>query len=134
MFQSLFPSNENVSYGDIIPFFMQLKPEIRDLISEVSKVLELIIVLPASNAHLERSFSKMRLIKTRLRSTMSAKRLNHFMVIGHYKDLVDKLDLGKIADEFIEGRKTREKVLGKVINQYIIKVYVLCCYIVRWIY
>ena len=117
VYQNLFPSNENVSYGDIIPFFMQLKPEIRDLISEVCKVLELIIVLPASNAHLERSFSKMRLIKTRLRSTMSAKRLNHFMVIGHYKDLVDNLDLGKIADEFIEGRKTREKVLGKVINQ-----------------
>ena len=59
----------------------------------------------------------MKLIKTRLRSTMLAKRLNHFMVIGHYKDLVDKLDLGKIADEFIEGRKTRENVLGKIANQ-----------------
>ena len=56
----------------------------------------------------------MKLIKTRLRSTMSAKRLNHFMVFGHYKDLVDNLDLEKIVDEFIEGNKTREKVLGKV--------------------
>ena len=93
---------------------MQLKPEIRDLISEVCKVLELIIVLPASNAHLEQSFSKMKLTKTLLRSTMSAKRLNHFMVFGHYKDLVDNLDLEKIVDEFIEGNKTREKVLGKV--------------------
>ena len=26
VYQSLFPSNESVSYGDIIPFFMQLKP------------------------------------------------------------------------------------------------------------
>ena len=96
---------------------MQLKPQIRNLISEVCKVLELIIVLPASNAHLEQSFSKMKLIKTCLRSTMSAKRLNHFMVIGHYKDLVDNLDLEQIADEFIEGRKTREKVLGKIADQ-----------------
>ena len=42
------------------------------------------------------------------------------MVIGHYKDLVDNLDLEKIADEFIEGRKTRENVLGKIANQQII--------------
>ena len=35
VYQSLFPSNESVSYGDIIPFFMQLKPQIRNLISEV---------------------------------------------------------------------------------------------------
>ena len=48
---------------------------------------------------------------------MSVKRLNHFMVIGHYKDKVDNLDLEKIADEFIEGRKTCEKVLGKIANQ-----------------
>ena len=39
------------------------------------------------------------------------------MVIGHYKDLVDNLDLEKIADEFIEGRKTRENVLGKIAYQ-----------------
>ena len=84
----------------------------RNLLSEVCKVLELILVLPASNAALERSFSRMKNIKTRLRSTMTAKHLNHFMIMGHYKEMVDNLDLEKIAAEFICRNENRQKVLG----------------------
>ena len=83
--------------------------------SEVIKVVELVLILPASNAGPERQFSKLRLIKTHLRSTMSAERLNHFMILGNYTEMVDKLDLKKIAKEFISRNERREKVFGSAI-------------------
>ena len=43
---------------------------------------------------------------------MTAKRLNHFMIMGHYKEMVDNLDLEKIAGEFICRNENRQKVLG----------------------
>ena len=112
IYKNMFQGEKSKSYGDIIPFFKKLKPQMRNLLSEVCKVLELILVLPASNAALERSFSRMKNIKTRLRSTMTAKRLNHFMIMGHYKEMVDNLDLEKIAAEFICRNENRQKVLG----------------------
>ena len=71
---------------DVIQYFKGLGPRVKDLLSEVCKVMELILVLPAANAESERSFSKMKLIKTYLRSTMSQKRLNHFMIFAVYPE------------------------------------------------
>ena len=61
--------------------------------------MEIILVLPAANAESEGSFSKMKLIKTYLRSTMSQKRLNHFMTLAVYPELVDELNLKEIESE-----------------------------------
>ena len=68
MFQKMFPDNDTLCYTDVIDFFKKLEPGKRKLLSEVCKVFELILVLPASNAEVERSFSKLKIIKTRLRS------------------------------------------------------------------
>ena len=38
------------------------------------------------------------------------------MIMGLYKDRVDKLNLEKIADEFIKRKEIREKVFGKIQN------------------
>ena len=43
---------------------------------------------------------------------MTAKRLNHFMIMRHYKEMMDNLDLEKIAAEFISRNENRQKVLG----------------------
>ena len=99
--------------GDIIQYFKNLEPSLKDLLSEVCKIVELTLVLPASNAESERKFSLMKLIKTRLRSTMTQKRLNHFMIFGGYPELVDKLDLTEIAQEFVAKRLNRENIFGK---------------------
>ena len=72
-------NSKEFGYGDIIPLFKNLKPEQRNFISEVCKVVELILVLPASNGALECSFSQMKIIKSRLRCRMKSKRLNHYI-------------------------------------------------------
>ena len=106
-------NSKEFGYGDIITLFKNLKPEQRNFISEVFKVVELILVLPASNAALERSFSQMKIIKSRFRCRMKSKRLNHYMLMGHYKEMTDRLDLEKLAVEFIKRNEKRQKILGK---------------------
>jgi hypothetical protein len=61
------------------------------------KILELVLLLPVTNATSEQSFSKMKLIKTPIRSTMSHEPLNHCMIFSTHTEKVDKLNLTKLA-------------------------------------
>ena len=45
-------------FDDIIEHFKKMEPRCRGLLSEVMKIFELVLVLPATNATSERSFSK----------------------------------------------------------------------------
>ena len=49
----------------------------------------------------QQNFSKMGLIKTPIRSTMSHERLNHCMIFPTHKEEVDKLKLKKLASDFV---------------------------------
>ena len=61
--------------------------------SEIVKLTQLLLVMPATNAVSERSFSAMRVIKNYLRTNSSQDRLNHTMLLYVHKDLTDKLDI-----------------------------------------
>ena len=73
----------------------------------------LIIVMPASNAVSERSFSAMRRLKTYLRSTMRQSRLNHLLLLNLNQEKVDQLDIDAVGDEFIRGSEYRLRQFGK---------------------
>ena len=113
MFKSIFPTKENVDFPEIISYFKKLKPGVKSLLTEVCKVMELILVLPATNANSERGFSKLRLVKTYLRSTMTQGRLNHLMILSIYKDMLDNIDLDKICNEFVTANDRRSTIFGK---------------------
>ena len=61
--------------------------------SAVCKLLSLVLVMPATNAVSERSFSCLRRHKSYLRATMSQSRLNNVMVLHVHKSITDKLSL-----------------------------------------
>ena len=63
---------EVIEYGAILP--------------QVTKLLQLLLVVPATSATSERSFSSLHLLKTFLRTTMSQSHLNHLMVLYVNKD------------------------------------------------
>ena len=54
--------------------------KLQNHLSEGFKLMKLILVLPATNATSERTFSLLKLIKSNLRSTMKQSRLNHLMI------------------------------------------------------
>ena len=58
---------------------------IRNLISEVVKMIKLVIEMPATNAVSERSFSAIRRLYTYLITNMGSSRLNNTVVLHIHK-------------------------------------------------
>jgi len=73
-------------------------------------------VLPASVATAEHSFSAMRRIKTYLRSTMSAERLNSVMMLHMNREAANELfrSTDVIMREFISRNDPRKGTFGLV--------------------
>jgi len=110
IFSANFPAKEKLVFDDIIEYFKKMEPRFRGMFSEVMKIFELVLVLPATNATSERSFSKLKLIKTTNRASMSQERLNHYMILGTYKEQLDNMDLKKLAKEFVLRKPRRENI------------------------
>ena len=105
-------SEKVTNVHDIIAYLRKLSSAEQRLLSAVIVVIKLILVLPATNASSERSFSAMRRIKSYLRSTMSQGRLNHIMVLSVHKDLTDKLNLVDVANDFVSASENHLRVFG----------------------
>ena len=107
-----FPSHQDISLGNVVKYFQNLTNRRKSLYSEVIKLVKLILVMPASNATSERSFSALRRLKTYLRTTMSQCRLNNLMVLHVHRDIVDKMSLLQIGNEFISASDHRKSLFG----------------------
>ena len=77
MSQNLPKFNGRYTLQCVVVYLRDLTPIQRVLVSHVCTLVSLILVLPATNATSERSFSTLRRIKTFLRSTMTQVRLNN---------------------------------------------------------
>ena len=103
----------SVTMHDIIECIKSLSTAQRSMISEVITLVDLLLVMPASNATSERSFSALRRIKSYLRSTMTQQRLNSLMILHVHKDKTDSLNLDHVANEFVDRKETRVALFGK---------------------
>ena len=66
--------------ADLLDFFQSLGNARKLLLSETCTLGKLLLVMPATNAVSERSFSALKRVKTYLRSTTGEGRLNHLML------------------------------------------------------
>ena len=99
----------------MIKFFKALIPAQLYLLSEVSTLLRLMLVMPATNVVSERSFSALRRVKSYLRSTMTQSRLNNLLVLHIHRDLTDKLNIIDTANEFIFGHEHQQQIFGTLL-------------------
>lgn len=103
---------DNFSVHDAVGILSKLSAAERTAFSGVWTALKLLLVLPATNATSERSFSALRRVKTYMRSTMSQERLNNLMVLHVHKEHCDRLELERVANEFVSGREGRMRMFG----------------------
>jgi len=74
-----------------------------------NRAYRLLLTAPVTVAKDERVFSRLKLIKTHLRTTMTKKRLVALMMLSCEKDLTDNANLDKIAESWavLKSRKVR---------------------------
>ena len=103
---------KKTSIKDILKYLRNISSAQRALLSEICIIAKLILVMPATNAVSERSFSALWRVKTYLRSTMKQTRLNHLMILHVHKDITDSLNLNDIGNEFVRCSEHRLSVFG----------------------
>ena len=80
--------NASIQLPDIIKYFKTRSPAELALFSEIGTLLKLVLVMPATNAVSEWSFSALHRIKSYLTSTMIQDRLNHLMTLHIHETLL----------------------------------------------
>jgi hypothetical protein len=63
-----------------------------------SKIVVTRLTVPVTSASAERSFSKLKLVKTVMRSVMNQERLGELLTLACERDLTDTIDLDEIAN------------------------------------
>ena len=91
----------------VTEYLQSLSTTEKDYYCDVVKLVKLILVMPATNATSERSFSALRRLKTWLRSTTCQARLNWSMILHVHKDRTDKLPMSSVANEFSSRNDSR---------------------------
>ena len=91
---------------DILIYLRSLRAS-STFLSEVVKIVILILVAPATYVISEQSFSALQRVITYLRTTMTQHRLNHLMILNVHKDECDKLSLEQCANKFCSNSEHR---------------------------
>lgn len=80
--------------------------------NELRKLYRILITVPVTSAEAERTFSKLALIKSKLRTTCGQERLEKLVVCSVERDLVQQADVDKIIDRFSSLAENRRIVLN----------------------
>jgi hypothetical protein len=71
-----------------------------DCYPNISIAYRILFTVPVTVASAERSFSKLKILKNYLRSTMSQERLNGLAILCIEKKLLDQVDIDAIITDF----------------------------------
>jgi hypothetical protein len=85
---------------------------VRGLFSETLKIIAVLLVVPASAANAERSFSALRRLKTWFRSTIAQERLTHLAILNCHKERVKHINIDAICQEFVSKTSERLATFG----------------------
>lgn len=83
--------------------------EYQAIFPQLMKLIQLLLVIPATSATSERSFSSLRNVKNVLRTTMKQDRLNHLLMIYIHKER--DVDIKAAMKEFIQCNRERMELM-----------------------
>ena len=92
--QYLLPSTVNTTL-EIIEFVKDM-----DCFPNILIAYRILLTVPVTVASAERSFSKLKLLKSYLRSTMSQERLNGLVILSIENEMLEKLEFENIIEDF----------------------------------
>ncbi|XP_065866431.1 uncharacterized protein [Euphorbia lathyris] len=103
--QITLPSDELMSTIEILEFV-----KAANCYPNVSIAYRILLTLPMTVASAERNFSKLKLIKTYLRSSMSQERLSGLVILSIEKEILETMDADIIINDFASRNARRSKL------------------------
>lgn len=85
---------------------------LKNLVLEVVKLIKIVLTLAVQTCTAERSYSGLRRLKSYLRFTMSQQRLNAVALTNTHREVLRKIYLDSIIDEFIAKCPVRTKTFS----------------------
>lgn len=86
-----------------------LKKKMEDCYKNIEVAYRILLTISVSVATAERSFSKLKLIKNYLQTTMPQKRLNVLAMLSIEMDMVERLDYTSLMNDFA-GKNVRRSI------------------------
>ena len=107
--------NKLVSQLKLLPSLFELK-ELKNtsrnrslLISEVGKILKLLLLSQATNAESDGIFSALKRVKTYIKWTMGNNRLHALMLEHVHNNILDNINLADVANQFVDKKTDANK-------------------------
>ena len=100
---------DNLKLGEVLPFLIdkQMAPGLPNL----SILYKIFLTLPVTSATAERSFSRLKLIKNYLRSTMKTERLSGLALLSVERELADSIDFESTITRFATLKSRRKQFI-----------------------
>ena len=103
------------STSDLIASYQKMSKDNLSLFGEITKLMKLLLVCPASVASAERSFSDLRRLKTWLRSSISQPRLTHLALLHCHQERLDsnaEQIINTVLSDFVSKTSERQLTFG----------------------
>ena len=101
-------TTSDLKIGQVLNFMVA--NDMCDIYPNLTVLYKLYLTIPVSSAATKRSFSRLKLIKSYLRTTMKQDRLSGLALLSIERQLAKELDYDKVIDTF-SNVKTRRKAL-----------------------
>ena len=111
-FANIFTDEEATDIStELFLYRLVLDKGVQDTFPNIEIALRIYLVLMVTNCSGERSFSKLKLIENRLRTSMTQKRLVNLTMMSLESDILCELDFNEIISEFAmkKSRKVSRK-------------------------
>ena len=117
---SLFKLKDNdiIDMSTIIKKLQDMSRNRHLLTSKKEKIVRLFLLSAAKNAEYQRIFSSLKRVKTYLRSTMGNNRLHALILMHAHKNILEKINLAYITNEFVDRKGSRKQILGDFCQNY----------------
>lgn len=97
--------------NELIFYQILMNNQFKSTFPNVEIVLRIYLVLMASNCSGERSFSKLKLVKNRLRTTMNQDRLSNLIRMSIESDILRELNTEAIIDKFVQQKSRKVHIV-----------------------
>ena len=102
------------SIFDVREKLREMGPAARRPFGKVDAPISLILVCPVTLCESERSFSALRIVKSRLRSCMGQVLLNSLLMCAVHEARLDELDEDRIASEWVKFNESCARVVDNM--------------------